>query len=175
MPLVHYHFHQYNFMPPQGLVYPNYYATPVTTGTYNRYYPLEPSFPSPTVEQPYPPGYLPGPFAPSGFQNLAPNASSTQGVIYVFLPTADAVVYLNGQEMRGDGRNRKFTTPVLASNSEFQYWVTAVFPQGGQTITKYRKAIVGAGEYTVADFTRPPEEQPVHLAAGPVDPNSVVR
>ena len=41
-------------------------------------------------------------------------------------------------------------------------------------VTQYRKAIVGAGEYTVVDVTRPPEANPVHLPAGPVDPNSVV-
>ena len=29
---------------------------------------------------------------------------------------------------------------------------------------------MGAGEYTVADFTRPPEANPIRLPAGPVDP-----
>ena len=35
------------------------------------------------------------------------------------------------------------------------------------------KTDVGAGEYTVADFTRPAEQNPINLPAGPVDPNTV--
>ena len=52
--------------------------------------------------------------------------------------------------------------------------MTATFQQNGESVTQYRKAIVGAGEYTVADFTRPPEANPIRLPAGPVDPGSVV-
>jgi hypothetical protein len=43
-----------------------------------------------------------------------------------------------------------------------------------ESATQYRKAIVGAGEHTVVDFTRLPEENPVRLPAGPVGTNSVV-
>ncbi len=125
--------------------------------------------------QPYPSSYIPGPFAPTGFQNMAVGAPSAQGVIHVFLPTSDAVLYINGQKLRAQkGKDRKFTTPVLPSNREFQYWVTATFPQNGESVTQYRKAIVGAGEYTVVDFTRPPEANPIRLPAGPVSPGSVV-
>ena len=90
-------------------------------------YALPPATFSPTPANPYPAGYIPGPFAPIGFQNLNPNAPTAQGVIHVFLPTKDAVVYLNGQKMRGTGKDRKFTTPVLQANQEYQYWVTATF------------------------------------------------
>ena len=55
-----------------------------------------------------------------------------------------------------------------------QYWVTATFKENGESVTKYRKVDVGAGEYIVADFTRPVEENPIKLPAGPVDPNTVV-
>lgn len=120
-------------------------------------------------------GYFPGPFAPLPGQNTNPNAPTAQGVIHVFLPTSDAVVYINGQQLRAKkGKDRKFTTPVLPTNREFQYWVTASFNRNGESVTEYRKVDVGAGEYTVADFTRPPEENPIKLPPGPVDPNSVV-
>jgi hypothetical protein len=46
--------------------------------------------------------------------------------------------------------------------------------QNGETVTQYRKVDVGAGEYTVADFTRPPEENPITLPAGPVNQSEVV-
>ena len=82
-------------------------------------------------------------------------------------------MYLNGQKMRGTGKDRKFTTPVLPSNQEYQYWVTATFVQNGESVTEYRKVVFGAGEYNVADFTRPPEENVGRLPSGPVDPNTV--
>jgi uncharacterized protein (TIGR03000 family) len=170
----HYHFHQYGNVPLSSLMYPTTYATPATGAT-NMSYPMLPNTAPPTQAQPYPPGYVPGPFAPTGFQNMAPAAPTAQGVIHIFLPSSDAAVYINGQELRvKKGKDRKFTTPVLPSNREFQYWVTATFQQGGENVTQYRKAIVGAGEYTVVDFTRPPEENPVRLPAGPVGTNSVV-
>jgi uncharacterized protein (TIGR03000 family) len=170
----HYHFHQHNYPSTASLMYPNY-ANPYTTGTLNSSYPLPPTAFTPTQAQPYAPGYIPGPFAPLGFQNLATGAPPAQGVIHIFLPTSDALVYINGQQLRAKkGKDRKFTTPVLPSNREFQYWVTATFSQDGESSTQYRKAIVGAGEYNVVDFTRPPEANPIQLPAGPVDPNSVV-
>ena len=116
----------------------------------------------------------PVPYAPLPFANITPNAPTAQGIIHVFLPTANAIVLLNGQKIRGTGKESKLTTPVLPGNREFQYWVTATFNRGGQTVTEYRKVDVGAGEYTVADFTIPPEPNPIKLPAGPVDPNSVV-
>ena len=51
--------------------------------------------------------------------------------------------------------------------------MTATFKQNGESVTQYRKVVLGAGEYNVADFTRPPEENPIRLPAGPVDPNTV--
>jgi uncharacterized protein (TIGR03000 family) len=168
-PTVHYHYHYH--APMSSLLYPPYYADPYNGRASNASYPLPPTASSPTQANPYPAGYIPGPFAPMGFQNLNPNAPSAQGVIHVFLPTKNAVVYLNGQKMRGTGKDRKFTTPVLPANQEYQYWVTATFEQNGESVTQYRKVDVGAGEYNVADFTRPPEENPIKLPAGPVNQN----
>lgn len=168
----HYHFHNYGNVPPSALMYPNY-ASPSTTGALNSSYPLPPNMASPTPAHPYPPGYIPGQFAPLASQNSAPGAPTAQGVIHVFLPTSDATVYLNGQKMRGNGKDRKLTTPTLAPNNEYQYFVTATFKQNGESMTEYRKVDVGAGEYTVADFNRPAEENPIKLPAGPVDPNTV--
>ena len=41
----------------------------------------------------------------------------------------------------------------------------------GESVTQYRKVYVGAGEYTVADFTRPPEPASYRAPAGPVNQN----
>jgi uncharacterized protein (TIGR03000 family) len=166
---VHYHYHYHYHPPVAAYQYPSYNTNPFSGGPNNAYFSLPPSASTPTQANPYPQGYLPGPFAPTGFQNFNPNAPSAQGVIHVFLPTKDAVVCLNGQKMRGTGKDRKFTTPTLPANQSFQYWVTATFDQNGESVTQYRKVDVGAGEYTIADFTRPPDANPVRLPAGPVN------
>ena len=72
------------------------------TGAYS----VSPAGWRPTPAQPYPPGYLTDPYLPLPAANVTPNAPLTQGVIHVFLPTADAAVYLNGQKMRGTGTER---------------------------------------------------------------------
>jgi uncharacterized protein (TIGR03000 family) len=168
-PAVHYHYHYH--APMSSTSYPPYSADPYYSRSFNASNPQAPPAFSPTQANPYPAGYIPGPFAPTGFQNFNPSAPSAQGVIDVFLPTKNAVVCLNGQKMRGTGKVRKFTTPVLPANQEYQYWVTATFNQNGESVTQYRKVSVGAGEYNVADFTRPPEENPIQLPAGPVNQN----
>ncbi len=173
---VHYHYHyHFHYSPPaSSSYYPPDYGDPNSARAPSAYYPLPPAAFSPTQANPNPPGYIRSQFAPLGFQNLNPNAPSAQGVIHVFLPTKDAVVSLNGQQMRGKGKDRKFTTPVLQANQEYQYWVTATFTQNGESVTQYRTVDIGAGEYTVADFTRPPEANPIKLPPGPVNQNDVV-
>ena len=91
----------------------------------------------------------------------------------MLLPTPAAKVYLNGERMRGAGDARIFTTPVLPLDKEFQYYVTARYPEQGHVVTTYRKLDVGAGEYTVADFTHPQLSNPTDLPPGLVDENQV--
>ena len=169
---VHYHYHYHYHVPMASAWYPQDDSNPNSSapGPGNASYPLPPTAFTPAQTNPFPTGYVPGPFAPTGFQNTNANAPSSPGVIHVFLPTKDAIVYLNGQQMRGKGKDRRFTTAVLPPNQEFQYWVTATFDQNGETVTQYRKAEVGAGEYTVADFTRPPEENPIQASRRPGEP-----
>jgi uncharacterized protein (TIGR03000 family) len=171
---VHYHYHYHYHAPMASAWYPPYYANSYNGLAPNASYALPPTAFSPTPSNPFPTGYVPGPFVPTGFQNTNASAPSAQGTIHVFLPTKDATVFLNGQKMRGQGKDRKYTTPILPPNQEYRYWVTATFDQNGETVTQYRKVEVGAGEYTVADFTRPPEENPISLPAGPVNQNEAV-
>jgi uncharacterized protein (TIGR03000 family) len=175
------HTHYHYYVPTSALMYPSY-ANPVTTGTLNASYPLPPAHFSPTPAHPTPPGYVPGRYAPLPFQNTAPNAPPDEGVIHVFLSADKADVYLNGQKMKGSGSDRKYTTPPLQSNQEFQYWVTVRFERDGQKVTDHRKISLGAGEYAVADFTQPADSLPynpvtntsVRMPAGPVNPNDVI-
>lgn len=128
---------------------------------------------TPNRYQPYPPSYLRGPFAPLPFPNANPEAAPDHGTIEVFLPVANADVYLNGQKMKGTGKDRTFTTGLLQPNQVYQYYVTAKYSQNGEPYTDYRKVVVGPGEYNVADFTRPPSANPIRLPSGPVNQNEV--
>ena len=119
------------------------------------------------------PSYMGWPYAPLPQMNPDPGAT-TYGTIHVFLPVPEAEVYLNGQKMKGAGASRLLRTGILPMNKEYQYIVTARYPNPDVTIeTAYRKLDLGAGEYTVADFTKPPEELPARLPAGPVAPDDV--
>jgi uncharacterized protein (TIGR03000 family) len=178
---VHNHTHYHYYVPTSALMHPSY-ANPVTTGALNARYPLPPTHFSPTPAHPYPPGYIPGRYAPLSFQNTAPDAPPDEGVVHVFLPVEKADVYLNGQKMKGSGSDRKYTTPPLQPNREFQYWVTIRFERDGQKVTDHRKIFLGASEYAVADFTQPADALPynpvtntsVRMPAGPVNPNDVI-
>lgn len=125
----------------------------------------------PTQAHPYPPSYVPGYYAPPPFPNHDPAASPSRGVIHVFLPAKNSLLYLNGVLLRGDtGKDRKINTPILPANQDYQYIVTASFQRDGENVTEYRKVVVGAGEYAVADFTRPAQPDPIKLRQGPIDP-----
>jgi uncharacterized protein (TIGR03000 family) len=168
----HYHYHLHVHSSPLG-IYPGY-DSPYVPGGPMTSFPLPYPYRAPTQAHPYPSWYLPGLFAAPPFENTNPRAPRDKGVIDVFLPVADAKVYLNGQEMRGTGKNRTLTTPLLPLNQEYQYYVTVRYKKDGETVTDYRKLDLGAGEYTVADFTRPPLDNPGKLPPGPVNQNEVV-
>ncbi len=155
--------------------YPGY-ESPFIPGGPMTSFPLPGTRFPPTAAYPYPPGYVVGHYAALPFKNRSPNAPRDKGVIDVFLPTANAEVFLNGQKMRGTGPTRRFTTPVLPLSKEYRYWVTASYPANGEMVYKYRKVDVGGGEYAVADFTRPALKNPYHLRlrTGPVDQNETV-
>lgn len=153
-------------------MYPGY-ATPFVPGGPMASFPLTHRSTPPTPAQPYPRGYGSGPFAPLPFDGASPTRPQDQekGVIDVFLPVPGAEVYLNGQHMRGTGTVRRFTTPPLPPNKEYQYYVTVAYDKGGKQVVKYRKTVVGAGDYIVVDFKKPPLDNPVKLPSGPVSQN----
>ena len=176
------HHHHYHHYPPHwwgAPMYPNPYPYRVPGMPYPMSY--RPFVPTPA--QPYPSWYVPGQNTPMPFPNTtADNAELSEGIIHVFVPNADAEVFLNGQKMRGSGKDRRFVTPPLEPNRTYQYFVTARLKRGDEPVTEYRKIFLDAGGYNVADFTRPaktspfekPMDTPVRFTAGPVNQNDVV-
>jgi uncharacterized protein (TIGR03000 family) len=127
----------------------------------------------------YAPGFAAFPFAPLPTQNRVsnpddPNARAADyGTIHVFLPVADAEVYLQGQKMKGTGKSRFLTTGFLDVGDDYEFFVTARVRQGGRMMTDYRKVVVGADECAIADFTQPATEVPGNYPAGPIDPAGI--
>lgn len=157
--------------PPPAPPEPAFYAPPAWTYP-GQQVPLSGPWIS-TAAHPYPPGYIIGPYSSLPFTNYNPRGPQDKGVIEVFVPVANARVYLNGQETRGGGTMRVFTTPPLRLSGEFQYYVTATYESQGHTISELRKVHVGAGEYNVADFNTPALDNPADMPSGPVDQNQV--
>ncbi len=153
---VHYHFHNhYHHAPlPSLLQQPLYPQTTARDAATNL---VAPSF----MGWPYAP--LP---TPTG-------RGVSYGTIHVFLPVAEAALYLNGQIRPGTGKDRIIKTPPLPMNKDYQYILTARLIEDGEPTTAYRKVILGAGDYQVADFTKPAMESPARFPSGPVGPASM--
>ena len=141
-PQIHYHYHVHYQAPPE-LGYPNSVNQYVPWGPMT-YYPWPYSF-SPTQAHPYPPNNPIGPYAAFPFASGSPTVPQDKGVIEVFLPTAKADVFLNGQKTRTSGKTRRLLTPLLPRNQEYLYYVTATYAENGETVTKYRKVEVARG------------------------------
>ena len=95
-------------------------------------------------------------------------------MIAIYLPVADADVYINGQKARGIGDIRYVLTGLMPPGGWYQYWVKASYPEYGQQVSEYRKVEVGPGEITVADFLRQPRRNSINLPSGPLDNNELV-
>jgi len=159
---LHYHFHTHYHASTHPLVPSAYQATALYPQTQAR----------DAVINAYAPASGAWPYAPLPQINTDPRAA-TYGTIHVFLPVANAELYLNGQKTKGTGKDRVLKTPPLPINREYQYVLTSRFKQGKETETQYRKVFVGAGDYTVADFTKPQPAEPTRLPSGPVGTDTI--
>jgi uncharacterized protein (TIGR03000 family) len=168
-----YDFH-YNFFVPQSWMYPSY-RYPYVHGGPNPSFQIERN-PTPTAAEPYPPDYHVDAVAPPPLLEDTVDLRDSQGVVHVFVPMEDAVVYLNGQEVPGSGTHRRIELPILTLKSDFQYFVTMTYERDGEKTTDYRRIVVGAGEYTVADFTRPALiVRSARLPSGPLNPRWIAK
>jgi uncharacterized protein (TIGR03000 family) len=78
--------------------------------------------------------------------------AATSGSITVVVPSADAVVWFDNQQMRASGTSRKFTLPPLESGKDYRYQIRARWQQDGQNMDQTRTVTVRAGQATTVDF-----------------------
>jgi uncharacterized protein (TIGR03000 family) len=128
--------------------------------------------------QPY--GQYPGAQPPGagGFTphvDAAPNAKDQRphdrGAIHVVVPSAYTIVSFDGQKMLGTGKDRLILTPTVEPGHDFKYQIQATWTDPSEkTITQVREGVVQAGQYVVADFTKPQPEVTPTSASTPIEP-----
>ncbi|MBX9791719.1 MAG: hypothetical protein K2Y37_22585 [Pirellulales bacterium] len=118
------------------------------------------------------PGAYPGAQPPSagGFTphvDAAPNPKDQRphdrGAIHIVVPNQYTIVSFDGQKMLGTGKDRLILTPTVEPGHDFKYQIQATWTDAsGKTVTQVREGTIQAGQYVVADFTKPqPEITPV--------------
>ena len=137
--------------------------------------------PQPDAEQYGNYGQYPGaqPPAAGGFTqhvDSAPNPKDQRphdrGAIHIVVPNAYTIVSFDGQKMLGTGKDRLILTPTVEPGHDFKYQIQAVWTDAsGKTVTQVREGVVQAGQYVVADFTKPqPEVTPTSASTPPPAP-----
>lgn len=126
--------------------YPSYYPYPVYVPTPVPVYP-----PGPDATINLPPSNPPAPVDRTGPQVTAPpNAAALR----VTMPTASALLYVDGVLTTSTGAQRGFVSPILQPGQEYRYTLKAVWTQDGQQQSAERSVLVSAGKTLTVDFTR---------------------
>jgi uncharacterized protein (TIGR03000 family) len=74
--------------------------------------------------------------------------------VEVRLPRADAKLFIDGAEMKGQGTVRHFRTPEVATVQTYSYDLRAEWTADGLSTTHAKRVVGRAGEKVVADFTK---------------------
>jgi uncharacterized protein (TIGR03000 family) len=70
----------------------------------------------------------------------------------------DARLELDGDPVAGDGRVRRFDTPLLVPGRVYTFQVRAAWNEGGREVVRARKVTLAAGERGDVDFLAPDAE-----------------
>jgi uncharacterized protein (TIGR03000 family) len=88
--------------------------------------------------------------APEVTSRYAPTAA-TSAHIKVAVP-ADAAIWIDGAPTTQTGTLRQFVSPPLSPGRRYSYEVKARWQEGGQTVTRSRRATFGAGDEITLTF-----------------------
>jgi uncharacterized protein (TIGR03000 family) len=114
--------------------YPGYYGYGYDNGP--GYYSYQPAYPVPDT----------------GTEAAQPGDAMRVTAI-VKLPSPDAQVWVEGQEMGSGGTRRLFTSPPL-DEGRYTYHFEARWQENGRTMDAKREVPVQAGDHITVDFTR---------------------
>jgi uncharacterized protein (TIGR03000 family) len=92
-----------------------------------------------------------------------PRASATidrtAALADVWLPSADAELWVEGQKTKRTGTYRQFVSPPLAPGKKYAYDFRARWLEGGREVTQTRTVYFRAGDQITVDFTAPPPKE----------------
>jgi uncharacterized protein (TIGR03000 family) len=142
----------------------NSYYYPNATGRYGYPVLVPPGYVY--FNQQYVPAYANG---NSGF-TAVPDDSA---VIRVFVPAANAQVWVDGQQTRQQGIRRTYWSPPLERGSNYTYTLRASWDENGHRVTRERAIQVGAGTLATVTFAdRQMQDQAQHPAQGESTPQA---
>jgi uncharacterized protein (TIGR03000 family) len=154
---------------------PSYYGYPLDDhaagyyggGRYNEYYNFGrgygmANFPGPIIGGHVPPDYRGSARHPGLYHELPPAppppAASPllQGQhvahITIEVPTADAILWIEDQKTQQAGASRKFVSPPLDRNRDYEYHIKVRWDENGQTVEQTQKIMVRAGDHARIGF-----------------------
>ena len=85
-------------------------------------------------------------------------STARQALLSVWVPSADAQVWISGTEMTTRGTERTFAIPPLESGMNYTYTVKARWMAEGRAIEQTRNVSVRAGQQSSVDFRQPDSE-----------------
>lgn len=85
-------------------------------------------------------------------------ATSSQAVVEVHVPSADANVWFDDAQTSQKGTVRTFASPDLTPGQSYTYHVRAHWTANGQPVDQTRTVSVQPGQSAVVDFTAPARE-----------------
>jgi uncharacterized protein (TIGR03000 family) len=100
------------------------------------------------------PGYSYESGYPTDLGMMAPN-EGMRVTARVRVPTADAHLWIEGQEMSTNGLNRGFISPALDSGQRYTYTFRAQWNDNGKKMDQTREVRVYPGDRITVDFTAP--------------------
>lgn len=83
-----------------------------------------------------------------------PGQDDNQAMIHILVPSPNARVWIEGQEMQQNqqGTERTFISPPLQRGSNYIYTIKAAWDENGRQVTRERKLPVTAGQHVSANF-----------------------
>jgi uncharacterized protein (TIGR03000 family) len=156
----------------------NYYYTPYVSGTwYNTFpnyvgtyvYSSYPAWSGTTYSNPpvYGGTYISPPVSyniaanqvrttvPANYQSYyaGPSVEADKARVRVIVPTPDAQLVVEGQQMASTGLDRSFISPSLQTGGTYNYTIRATWRAGDREVSREKQVTVRPGQETVVQFT----------------------
>jgi uncharacterized protein (TIGR03000 family) len=105
------------------------------------------------------------PPADSGDGTMA-RADDKRVNLAIRLPSPDAKLWIEGQEMNLTGVERPFISPPLEAGKDYTYSLRAQWNEGGKVMDQTRSVPVHAGDRITVDFTQPERKRATTSSGG---------